>query len=349
MKKLIVQLVTWNGEKYIPFLFESLKRQTFTDWTLHILDNGSADATVERIEKERSSLSISSQLVELKKNIGFAGGHNMIFGGGESEYVLLLNQDMYLAPDALEKMVTYLDAHQDVAAVTPRLMRWDFEQVKEKGDAEAGFTDYIDALGLKVFRSRRVIEQYTQQKWSSIQKESTSPVLPVFGVSGAFPMFRRSALKAVSYPDGTFFDESYFSYKEDVDLAFRLTANGQKASVLLNVVAYHDRTAAGPREGDDVSAIQNKKKQSDLVKYYSYRNHLVTLYKNEYWHNTILDFPWILWYELKKFLWYLVFDRKVLKAILELWKMKGDIKKKRAFHSSLRKNSAKDIRRHWKT
>ena len=51
MAKVVVQLVAWNGAKYIPFLFDSLKKQTSRDWELLILDNNSTDATAELIEK----------------------------------------------------------------------------------------------------------------------------------------------------------------------------------------------------------------------------------------------------------------------------------------------------------
>src|SRR3989338_7429508 len=48
--KLTVQLVTWNGAKYIPYLFESLKKQTYADWDLAVLDNASSDGTARLIE-----------------------------------------------------------------------------------------------------------------------------------------------------------------------------------------------------------------------------------------------------------------------------------------------------------
>jgi glycosyltransferase involved in cell wall biosynthesis len=63
MKKLIVQLVTWNGAKYIPFLFESLRAQTYTNWELVILDNGSSDDTPEVLQREVGNLPVYSVYV----------------------------------------------------------------------------------------------------------------------------------------------------------------------------------------------------------------------------------------------------------------------------------------------
>lgn len=335
--KLSVYLVAWNGSKYIPYLFDSLRRQAFKNWKLCVLDNSSEDDTVVRIKKELMDFPVEFEITELKENIGFAGGHNRLFKNTDSEYFLLLNQDMYLMPDCLEKMAWFLDANENAAAVSPRLMRWDFNSLLAKNVLLKGsFTGKIDSLGLRVFRNRRIIEKYTGKNWDEVKSKMKMSYRAigdnatwVFGVSGATPMFRRSAIEKVKFSDGNFFDELYHSYKEDVDSAFRLVGAGYKAYVLLDTIAYHDRSAAGPDEPGDGAAIKNKAMQSEFVKYHSYKNHLMTLYKNECWQNFTLDFLWILWYELKKFAWFFLFDRKVLEGIFEIWKNRRHLKNNR--------------------
>ncbi len=388
MSKLSVQLVVWNGSKYIPHLFESLRKQSCQDWSLIILDNGSKDNTVEVIKKELENFVIHYKFIESKDKNGIAGGHAQAFKENDSEYVLLLNQDMYLTPDCLGKMVEFLDKHPEAGAVTPRLMRWDFASInchpRESGDpvtgkhldsrlrgndtAVPGATNVIDALGLRIFRNRRVVEDKTGQEWSKVSchceersdetisglqgdchapKGARNDNVEVFGVSGAFPMYRRSALIDIFLPNGDFLDSSYFMYKEDVDLAYRLASRGWKSFVLLNSVAYHDRAGAGPKELTDTAALKNKKSHSSWVKHYSYKNHLMTLYKNEYGQNFTLDFPWILWYELKKVVYFLLFDRSVLAGLSEVWKLRHDLKQKREHITKLRKVDFKEIRKWW--
>ncbi len=345
MKKLSVHLVAWNGAEYIPHVFESLRKQTYTDWELHVLDNGSTDKTLEYIKKELGNFTIQNRLVELRDNIGFAGGHNKLLRDTNSEYVLLLNQDMYIAPDCFEKMVDFLEKNENVASLSPRLMRWDFDNLSDK--VEDSFSNKIDALGLKVMRTRRVVEQYTAENWNEIKIQFDTNVLEVFGVSGALPFFRKEVLDVVSFENGNLFDETYGSYKEDVDLAYRLRSSGYDSVVLLDAVAYHDRSGAGPRLMDDMSAIKNKMKQSPWVTYNSYKNHLSTIYKNEYILNFILDFPWILWYELKKFVYFLLFNRRALEGLYEVLRARKTLKNKRMQIVNKRRVGWKEIRRWW--
>ncbi len=357
--KLIIQLVTWNGKKYIPYLFESLRKQTFSNFHLYILDNGSTDGTQDTIEKELHNFKFEHTFIRNEKNIGFAGGHNQVFKDTKNnqqdtnkyQYVLLLNQDMYLTSDCIEKMVKFFDANRKAAAVSPRLMRWDFKEINS--GLEKTFTHTIDSLGLKIFRNRRVIEKYVGKVWEDkksrveLSYRTSNDAMEVFGVSGAFPMFRRSALEAVSFGDGNFFDDNYGSYKEDVDLAYRLQIAGFHSYVLLDVIAYHDRTAPGIDERGKRIAVQHKRSQSEWVKYHSYKNHIMTLYTNEYSRNLALDFPWIIWYELQKFVYFLLFDRAILKGLFEIKKNRKKLKQTREEVKEMRRVSSKELRIWW--
>lgn len=336
MNTLSVHLVTWNGATYIPYLFDSLRKQTYTDWKLYIWDNGSQDTTVEEIQKELNNFPVQYELYTQKENSGFAGGHNALYQNTTEPFFLLLNQDMYVMPTCFADMVHFLQKHNGVAAVSPRLMRWNIAALSG-GSLQTSFSDTIDALGLKVFRNRRVIEKYTGKVWNTLKPKISlshqvieGDAMEVFGVSGAFPLYRRSAIHDVALVDGSFLDSTYHSYKEDVDLAFRLRSAGYAAYILLESVAYHDRSAAGPEELSDNAAAQNKKSQSAWVKHHSYKNHIMTLYKNEYWQNFFLDFPFIVWYECKKLLYFLLFDRTVVfSGVKEIWHLREHLKKNR--------------------
>lgn len=316
--KLSVNLLIWNGAKYIPHLFASLCSQTYTEWEMKILDNNSTDNSVEVLKKELNNFPVQYDLQLNNKNIGFAAGQNLLLKKTDSEYVLFLNQDIFLDKLCLARLIDFLDKN-NCAGVSPRLMKWSFPD---------GFSAKVDSCGLKVCKNRQVMDIADNRSGE------------VFGISGAAPMFRHSALKDVSFSDGSVFDESYSSYKEDVDLAFRLQSRGFSTFVVGEAIAYHDRASNAGK-----SVLQNKKMQPAHIKYNSYKNHLMTLYKNEYWQNFILDFPWILWYELKKFVWFLLFDREVLNGLKDIWNKRAELKNKRKEIKSKRRLTWSEMRK----
>ncbi|KKQ39061.1 MAG: Glycosyl transferase family 2 [Candidatus Magasanikbacteria bacterium GW2011_GWA2_37_8] len=218
--------------------------------------------------------------------------------------------------------------------------------------ANEGFTSQIDAVGMKLYRNRRAVEWLTRQEWAKdsenkeVREIYGKPVREVFGVSGAFPMYRKNLLDKVLLPGNNLFDPTYHSYKEDLDLAYRLRNAGYVSYVLLDAVAYHDRTGAGPKEMGDWAALKNKKKQSYFVQYHSYKNHLRTLYKNEYWQNILMDFFPIVWYELKKLGYLLLINPSIIfKGWVEIIKDRSYTRSARVKILASRKMYWKGIRR----
>lgn len=338
MAKLSINLVTWNGANYLPFLFASLKRQIFKDWILNVFDNNSSDDTVKIIKAELDNLGVQHRLSLGENNLGFAAGHNQLFKQTDSEYVLLLNQDIELEPDCLAKLVAFLD-HESAAAVSPRLMKW-----KDRLT--------IDSLGLRVLRSRRVVERLAGKIWTDFDEQTVNKLrsrqVEVFGVSASCALYRCELIRQALYDGQKLFTDSYFAYKEDVDLAYRLRQAGVGSYVLLDAVAYHVRSGEGAADLCDKKAVENKKNQSELVKYHSYKNHLATLYKNEYWQNFVLDWPWILWYEFKKFVYFLLFDRQILSSWRELRQSMVELKKQRRQIVKIRRLGWREIRMWWR-
>lgn len=325
--KLSVHLVTWNGAKYIPSLFESLRQQTFKDWKLCIWDNNSSDDTVAEIKKELENFPFEYKIIEHKENIGFAGGHKQLYDICGAEYFLIINQDLYLNNDCMEKMIKFVSEHNDVSALAPSTMKWDF--------AENKFTNVVDSLGLKVYRNRRVVEIGEGEEYHEKNKEFDY----VFGLSGAIILFRKKVIDEIG-----FLDESFESYKEDVDLAFRLNSFGAKAAILYSAVAYHDRSGGGFKHKDDISSVKNKFAQKPWVRYHSYKNHIMTIYKNEYWQNLTIDFFAIIWYELKKLGYFILFDMAVLKGLGVIWDHRKELKTKRKEITSKRKLTWREMR-----
>lgn len=326
--KLTINLVTWNGEKYIPALFESLSKQSYKNWELVVIDNCSTDNTVSLIEDKAKTLGVPFKVIKNSNNLGFAVAHNLALAEVKTDYFVIINQDIFLEFDALEKMVKFMEARLNAVAVGPRVMKWDFVN-NEK-------TEIVDTLGLQINKKRQI----TDIGEGEIYQPAKLEFKRVFGLSGVITMFRTNVIKNLDY----FFDESLGSYKEDVDLAYELNLAGAESYILYDAVAYHDRTGKGVKTKNDFNSALNKNKQSTLVKYNSYRNHLIVLYKNEFWQNFILDFIWIFWYEFKKFIFFLVFDRKILLGWLDFYKQRKILKNKRQENIKQRKITWREFR-----
>lgn len=331
--KISVHLVTWNGAKYLPYLLESLKSQTYKDWQLLVLDNGSKDDTIAVLERELANKWCEYQIIKNNTNLGFALAHNQLWEKarqGTAEFILLVNQDLYLLSDCLEQLLNRMEQNSEVGAVTPRLMRWNFAALIEKKTLNTSFTQQIDSLGLKRFRNGRVVDI---NKYATLAGQVVGAA-EVFGVSGALPLYRRQALDQVGL-----FDEDYFSYKEDVDLAYRLRRVGWRAEVVMEAVAYHDRSAARPANESYQAVLANRRNKSSIANYYSYRNHLLTLYKNLDWRDWLKGGVFIFEYELKKFIYLLLFEPRTLcGGWLDFFKFWPKMREKKKFVLSLKKH-----------
>lgn len=339
-----MHLVTWNGARYLPYLFSSLRAQTFRDWELFVLDNGSTDGTLEIIARALAEFPVPVEFVRNAGNTGFAAGQNAALRKTNGAFAQLLNQDVVLAPEYLERLAEFLDRTPDAAAAQGLLLRWTFDAEADGGGAR---TRVIDSLGLRVFRNRRVVDACAGAEWPDDGTIADAP-MEVFGVSGALPMYRRSALLDVA--EGTperpeFFDESFGSYKEDVDLAFRLRTRGWRSYVVPAARAWHDRTAASPRVWTDAAAIAHRAAKSAPVRYHSYRNHLAVLCKNEHARNFVRDWPWILGYEAKKVAYCVLRERETLRALRDVWHALPALRAKRRAITARRRASAGDVRR----
>jgi len=321
--KLTINLVTFNGQKYLPYCLESIRNQTFKDFSVLVIDNDSHDNTVNFIKQYYPSV----RVVENKKNLGFAKAHNQGIHWTKSEYVLCLNQDIFLEQDFLKKAIDFLDTHPNVGSISGKLLRWNFKNKTR--------TNLIDTIGLKIFKNHRVIDE----KQGVRDNEEFNAPREIFGPSGAAPIYRRTALENIKL-NNEYFDEDFFIYKEDVDLAYRLRIGGWKSFNVPQAIGYHDRSIT--KKGN---VIANRTLKSQFANYYSYRNHLFVLAKNEYLINLIIYFPYIFWYEFKKFIYLLLFERKTLVRGLDFFKKLCKMFSKRKIIRQNRKISAKELRK----
>jgi GT2 family glycosyltransferase len=308
--KLLVSLVTYNGIEYIENCLDSLFNQTFKNFEVKVLDNGSTDGTSDYLIKCYPQI----DLIKEKKNIGFAKGHNKVLNNTSAEYVLILNQDLILNDDYLEKCVVFMDRNPNYSVVSGKLLRL-INNTK---------TDIFDSLGLEIRKNWQVLNIGEGIKESEID-EKLNRNREVFGVVATAAVFRFKDLEKIKSRDEDYFDEDFFSCKEDIDLAIRMIWAGCKAHILTDALAYHYRGAKLVSK----NVCENRRQKSPFVNYYSYRNHLFFLVKNLNGYLLLRYFPYIFCYELKKLIYLLFFEHKTLASLKDFFWLLPKMLKKR--------------------
>ncbi len=305
--KVSVILVIYEGKKYIKPVFDGIFNQTHKDLEVIAVINKSTDGGKEQIQQNYPQVKIIDQ----GRNTGFAEGNNIGIKTSTGEFIQLVNQDLILEPSYIEEM---LKAFSDpkVAAATGKLLRYDFEKNKK--------TQIIDTTGVLISPSGRARDRGQNQidhgQFDKLQNPNDK-FETVFGVSGAGPMYRKSALEKIAYK-GEYFDEDFFMYWEDVDLSWRLRNANYVINYVPQAVAYHGRTAGQSQGGylHLLRFIQHHKKLNKQVLRWNYKNHILMYIKNakNIWH------PAFILREIAMFGYIIVFETSTLKVWPELFR-----------------------------
>jgi GT2 family glycosyltransferase len=221
--KVAVNIVTFNSARDIAQCLESLERQTFTDFDIHIFDNASADDCLKIIEPFDVAYVMRSPI-----NTGFCKAHNELARRFPSEYVLFLNPDTVLSSSFIEELVAALDARPDAASASGKLLRMDGK--------------IIDSTGIVMFREQRHLDRGADQPDAGQFDKPED----IFGPSGAAAIYRRKALEDTAI-DGQYFDEDFFAYREDADLAWRCRLMGWTSIYVPSAIAQHRRRVTPER------------------------------------------------------------------------------------------------------
>ncbi len=254
--RVAVNIVTFNSGGDIGACLESLRKQTFAGFEIHIFDNASTDDTLKVLEPFEVDYLCRSPV-----NTGFCKAHNELARRFPSEYVLFLNPDTIARPAFIEELVRALDARPDAASASGKLLRLD------------GKT--LDSTGIVMLREQRHLDRGAGQPDDG-QFEKPEDI---FGPSGAAAMYRRSALEDTAI-NAQYFDEDFFAYREDVDLAWRCRLLGWISLYVPTAVALHRRRVTPERRAALPKAIN----------YHSVKNRFLLRLNNMTWAQYRRDF-----------------------------------------------------------
>lgn len=237
-----VVILSWNSNQTLPSCLQALNVQTYKDFEVLLIDNGSSVPVSDDLPEEYPLLTI--HLYPLEQNIGFAAGNNFAAIRARGKYLVLLNADAFPAPGWLENILAGVKKYPHSFYASQLLIADQPERLDGVGDVY-----HVSGLAWRNAYNTLVSNQDNHEK-------------EVFSACGAAAIY---PIEAYRQADG--FDEDYFSYIEDVDLGFRLRLMGYKCMYLPDAVVHHVGSASTSR-------------RSNLAVYYGQRNWVWTYFKD---------------------------------------------------------------------
>lgn len=315
-KTVSVHIVTYNSADDIAECLSAVLNQDYPVKKIVVVDNASTDGSAEKVRAfyhERTAATPSGAyvnstssstlvLLENEHNTGFAPAHNQAIAGTSTEYILVLNPDLTLAPDYISKLVARMESDSQIGSATGKLLL--------KADHSL-----VDSTGLRMNKARRAFDRGAGEPADQWNESGE-----VFGVSGAAAMYSRRMIEDISV-EGEFFDADFFAYKEDVDVAWRAELFGWKAYYDAEAIGYHER-------GWKTSGRSGK---AMFIKRVSYINRYKMIYKNESSRTLLLTLLNSLPYEIAAHGYSLLKEPKLIGAWSSFFSQRSALKRKRRY------------------
>ncbi len=327
----------YNGMKFLPISLPSIAELDYPNLEVLIIDDCSTDDSVKYIQKNFPQF----KLIQNEVNKGFAYNVEKGFWICKGKYFFMVNQDTLHSKDYLQIAIENLEKDPKIAVFGGKIYKYDFDK-KEK-------TQIIDTIGEQIFKNRQVVDigqGELEIGQFDFQKE-------VFGISGQNPIYRVEALKEVAIPlknteNPEVFDQDFFMYKEDVDLAWRLQLFGWKAFYDFRAVAWHGRGTSAVLRKKKFEIFKNRKLLSKNQRFYSIKNRYLLMVKNDFLSLYFQHFFHIFFNDFLYFFYNLIFDTKNISAYFKFLQQLPKALTKRKFIMQNKKVNATEFKKWYK-
>lgn len=246
MNRVTVVVLNYKGIEDTVACLDSLAKQSYTDFTIVAVENGSGDESVEVFKKLETQYGDKLQTLYNDENLGFTGGVNTGIRWAldrDYDYVALFNNDATADKDWLKNLVKS-SQRNDSGMTTGLLLMQDGKTIDSTGD-------WFSKWGLPFPRNRG----------DKLEKAGSSG--PVFGATGGATLYSTAMLRDIGI-----FDEDLFAYYEDADISFRAQLAGWKVVYEPTAIAYHKLSQT------------SKKMKSGFTIYHTFKNMPLVFVKN---------------------------------------------------------------------
>ncbi len=220
-----VTIVTYNSGRFIKRCLESILAQKYTRKEIIVIDNASTDGTIDILEQFEDRCKI----VYNDENIGFSAAQNQAIRLSRGEWVLTLNPDVLLLPNFIEAMVEAGQLHPKIGTVCGKLLAI-------LATFDLPDKPLVDSTGIYFTPMLRHLDRGSQEVDNGHYLNHEY----VFGATAAAALYRREMIDDISI-EGEFFDEEFFVYREDADVAWRAQLYGWRCMYTPHARGYHVR------------------------------------------------------------------------------------------------------------
>ena len=255
MQEVTVVIPNYNGKRYLVPCLEALYKNTNIDIQIIVVDNHSADGSVE----EAKTFYPEIQFIMLDKNYGFCRAVNEGINASSTPYVLLLNNDTEIRKGFVERLLRRIKSDSRIFSVEAKMLQYHNQYLIDSAGT------FYNALGWAFARGKdESSKKYNESCYT-------------FAACAGAAIYRRSVFEEIGL-----FDERHFAYLEDIDIGYRAKIYGYKNVYEPAAEVIHVGSAA------------SGSRYNEFKIRYSARNNIYLIYKNMPLWQIALNFPLLL-------------------------------------------------------
>lgn len=266
MIEISIVIPNYNGKKFLAPCLDSLRLQSFTDFEILIVDNGSVDDSLSFLKEQYEEV----RCISLNQNYGFSKAVNEGIKAASASFVILLNNDTTVERDFVRELYTAIQKSEQIFSCSAKMVTMaDPAKIDDAGD-------FYTALGWAFAKGK-----------GKNQNEFQKPY-PIFASCAGAAIYRKERIETLGY-----FDEKQFAYLEDIDIGYRARIHGYQNMFVPTAVCHHVGSGAS---GSRYNEFKVK---------LSSRNSVYIIYKNMPVIQVIGNLPFLTLGFLIKYLFFL--------------------------------------------
>ena len=212
--KVSVVTPNYNGEKFLKTFFDSLNQDCDYIGEVIFIDNGSTDESREFIKN--NSFNFPVKLIENNQNVGFSPAVNQGIMAAEYEYIFSLNNDTEVKKGSIKALCDLISSSEDIFSVQAKMLQYNNRELID---------DVGDEYNLLAW-TKKIGENHNSNEYND--------AFEIFSSCAGAAMYKKSLLEEIGM-----FDDNFFAYMEDVDLALRSRIYGYKNFACPQAIVYH--------------------------------------------------------------------------------------------------------------